>query len=256
MPLFASSIIDPRRGEGLLSAHISACSTHNQKLLGRAVEYARNKTRDISIVDRDTRRPMLLLALVVGMIAYVIVRLQMINLELTWLRQYVMRLLTREVASVGSTTKSDDEIDEVRSVDEEEGGCAWNGDPGQCSMDGVLHDAVGVEAVLANSTAFVVVQESVPPSANHEERITEIEDLQEEHQKTSTACDDENESDHKDAKSEHPSDSEDETNGDSSKEPLVLQESFVGEEDPVDEDAAVTRSDHSRSSRRKGRSRK
>ena len=37
---------------------------------------------------------MLLLALVVGMVAYVIMRLQMITMELSWLRRYTLRLLT------------------------------------------------------------------------------------------------------------------------------------------------------------------
>lgn len=201
---------------------------------------------------------MLLLALVVGMIAYVIVRLQMINLELSWLRQYVMRLLTREVESVGSTSKSDDEIDEVRSVDEEERGCPWNGDPGQCSIDGMLEDAVGVGAVLANPTAFVVVQESGPPNADHEERITEIDEPQQ-----SVAFDDQSETGGNDGtdsrlqervEHEYFSDGEDDTKVESSKEPTEPRESLLSEEYPVEEDAAATRSETSRSSRRKSKS--
>ena len=46
---------------------------------------------------------MLLLAILVGMVAYIILRLQLISTELTWLRQYVVQLLTQTVSSKNLT---------------------------------------------------------------------------------------------------------------------------------------------------------
>ena len=58
---------------------------------------------------------MLLLSLIVGLICYIIMKIQMISLELTWVRKYMVRLLTKE--SDGETLQSNKPESE-RDIDE------------------------------------------------------------------------------------------------------------------------------------------
>ena len=163
-------------GYGLYLGRWIASVPHRLKIfIGRmknffltcAVEWHTNK----KIVFARKHCNMLLLALIVGMVVYIIIRLQMINLELTWLRQYIMRLLTKEIAPACSSVdmenpQSTEDVEDIVDISRE------NDKDTNVPFENEIDDVVTFTA----ATLHVDIN-TTPNEPDHRERVEDITDL-------------------------------------------------------------------------------
>lgn len=121
---------------------------------------------------------MLLLALLVGMVAYIIIRLQMVNIELTWLRKYIMRLLTNEIRGGRNIVHSEEDEDEEKRMytDEhfEDDVCV---DVSETHVESRPQEAVfTLQTFTANADPSSIVHIGSDSTRNCENRIEYLED--------------------------------------------------------------------------------
>ena len=88
---------------------------------------------------------MLLLVLLVGMVTYIIIRLQMVSLEMSWLRKYMMRMLTHEARQAIPTSQTPPvDASSTSAVDEHDG----------ANIFGVIsEDTMVVESIMNSHSA-------------------------------------------------------------------------------------------------------
>ena len=55
----------------------------------------------------------ILLTLIIGMIAFVIIRLQMVMIEVSWLRKYIMQILTVEMVKRDHAKRDAPQVEEI-----------------------------------------------------------------------------------------------------------------------------------------------